>query len=143
MQEDHVVSAAKELIRAHKPFVLATVDRSGYPQMRWMGAAVLDDPLTVYMAAGAGSRKMDQIEANSKSEIIFQNQDFSRVATISGRCRLVDDPETKRRVWDAMPAASHYFSGPEDSNFGVIEFTAERVEMLGLEPGMSTSVADL
>lgn len=143
MDEDRILEATRELIRANRPFVFATVDREGYPQMRWMGAAVLDDPLIVSMAAGAGSRKMDQIEANAKSQVIFQSEDFTRVATISGRAELVSDADRKRRVWDAMPAAAHYFSGPDDSNFGVIRFIAERIEALGLEPGMVTSVAEL
>ncbi|UCH34447.1 MAG: pyridoxamine 5'-phosphate oxidase family protein [Armatimonadota bacterium] len=143
MTTPEIVQATQEMIRADKPFVLATVDAGGVPQMRWMGAAMLDEPLTVFMAAGANSRKMDQMRAHPQSQLMFQDEDFTRVATLSGTCEVVGDIETKRRVWQGIPAAAHYHSAPEDPTFGVIKFVCRRVELLNIKESHTPAVVEL
>lgn len=143
MDTHDVVAAAQEMVRAGSPFVLGTVDRDGMPQMRWMGGCMLEEPLTLYMAAGAGSRKMDQIRAHPQSQLVFQNQDYSRVATLSGACSVVEDIETKRRVWQGIPGCAEYFGAPEDPGFGVIRFVCRRVEVLAIKESYEPAVAQL
>lgn len=60
MDKHDVIGAAQDLIRAGGSFVLATVDPDGVPQVRWMGAALLEEPLTVYMVAGAERGRWDR-----------------------------------------------------------------------------------
>lgn len=143
MSKEEVVRAAQELVRAGGAFVLATVDEEGGPQMRWMGGAFLEEPLTIYMVTGAESRKMRQIGASPKSQLMFQSKDYARVATLSGNCEVVEEAEIKRRVWDGIPGASNHFSGPEDANFGVIRFVCRRVEVTGMKEGMGAAAAEL
>ncbi len=143
MDAKEVIGAAQELVRAGRSFVFATVDEQGTPRVRWMGAAYLEEPLTIYMAAGAESRKMGQIESSPRSQLMFQAADYSRVATLTGRSEIVTDGETKRRVFEGIAAASQYFSGPDDPKFGAIKFTCQRVEMLGMSEGMGVESADL
>ncbi len=143
MDKEKIVSAAQELIRAGRSFVLATVDSEGVPQVRWMGAAHLEEPFDVYMAAGAASRKIGQMESHPQSQLMFQTEDYSRVATLTGTCEVVTDAETKRRVFEGIPGAAQYFSGPDDPNFAAIKFKCQRVEMLGMAEGMAPVSADL
>ena len=143
MEEKEVISAAQDLVRAGRSFVFATIDEQGVPQMRWMGAAYLEEPLTIYMASGAISRKVDQITAHPKSQLMFQAEDYSRVATLTGTSEVVSEAETKRQVFEQIAGASQYFSGPEDPKFGAIKFTCRRVEVLGMSEGMGVESADL
>lgn len=143
MDTQAIIEAAKDLVRAGRSFVLATVDSEGVPQARWMGAAHLEEPFLVYMAAGAASRKVGQMESHPKSQLMFQTEDYSRVATLTGTCEVVGDVETKRRVFKGIPGAAQYFSGPDDPNFAAIKFTCQRVEMLGMAEGMAPVSADL
>jgi general stress protein 26 len=143
MSKHEVIGAAQDLIRAGGSFVLATVDQDGIPQVRWMGAALLEEPLTVYMVAGAESRKMGQMKAHPKSQLMFQSADYARVATLSGTCEIVGDAKTKQRVWDGIPGAANFFKGPDDPGFGAIRFVCTRVEVLGLKEGMATAAAEL
>ncbi len=143
MDKAQVINAAKELVKANRSFVLATVDRKNTPQIRWMGAAYMEEPFTLYMATGATSRKVEQIGANPQSQLLFQTEDFSRVATLTGLSSLVTDGELKHRVWEAMPEAHAYFSGPDDPVFGVIKFECRRVEVTGLVEGMEAMSAEL
>jgi general stress protein 26 len=138
-----IIDAAKDLVRAGRSFVLATVDSDGVPQVRWMGAAHLEEPFVVYMAAGAASRKMGQMESHPKSQLMFQTEDYAQVATLTGMCEVVTDADTRRRVFEGIPGAAQYFSGPDDPNFAAIKFRCQRVEMLGVAEGMAPVSADL
>ena len=134
MTSEEIITAAKELIAADRPFVLATVDQDGGPQVRWMGAFMLQDPLVCYMAAGGQSRKIEQLKANPS---------FGRVATLSGTAEIVEDIDTKRRAWDAMPVCAKYFPGPDAPEFGLIKFVCERVELLAMAEAHEPFVAEL
>ena len=143
MDKEQVINAAQELVRLNRSFVLATVDQNKAPHIRWMGAAYMEEPLTLYMATAATSRKVNQIEMNPKSQLMFKAEDFTRVATLTGDSSLVTDGELKHRVWDAMPEAHAYFSGPDDPVFGVIKFECRRLEVTGLVEGMIPASAEL
>ena len=143
MEKAEIVSAALDLVRAGRSFLFATVDGDGNPQVRWMGGAHLEEPFTVYMACGAESRKMGQIAANPKSQLMFHSEDFSRVATLTGASEVVAGAEAKRQVFEGIAGAAQYFSGPDDPNFGAIKFTCRRVEMVGMSEGMGVDSAEL
>jgi len=143
MDKTEIVNAALALVSAGRSFVLATVDRDGTPQVRWMGGAHLEEPFTIYMACGAESRKMGQIASDPRSQLMFQAEDFSRVATLTGTSEVVTEAEAKRRVFEGIAGASQYFSGPDDPNFGAIKFTCRRVEVLGMSEGMGVESAEL
>ncbi len=143
MDRQVIIDAALELVRAGRSFVFATVDSSGFPQLRWMGGGYLEEPLTVYMAAASDSRKMQQIKAHPESQLLFQSEDLSRIAALTGTSRIVTEPSVRKRVFAALPGTGDYFSGPDDPRFGVIKFVCSKVEMIGLSEGMAEDSADM
>jgi general stress protein 26 len=139
-----LMNQRRPMVNTRRPFVLATSGPEGAPQMRWMGDLMLEDPLTVYMACGAQSRKMDQIRVNQNAQLMFQSEGFGQVATLSGTCEICDDAETKMRIWKAMPVVASYVSGPDDPNLGVLHFITRKVELLMMhDHGMTPFVAEL
>lgn len=114
--------------------VLATVDADGQPWMRWMGALVEcpEHPWTFYLACVKGSRKLAQIAANPKAQLLFTKQDTWEVATLSGVAEAVDTPEIRQLLWDAVPAMRQYYSGQDDPQMGLIEFTTHCVELMSM-----------
>lgn len=143
MDKSTIIGAAQELVKAGRSFVLATVDQEGAPQVRWMGAVFTEEPFTLYLAAGAKSRKMTQIRGNAKSQLMFHADDFSKVATLSGTSEVVTDRALKQKVFAGIPGAAQYFSAPDDPNFGVIKFQPKKIEMLGLSEGMGIDSVEL
>lgn len=134
MDQEQAVARAKEIMARGKPFAMATVDAQCKPWMRWMGALATDphDDNVHYLVCGQTSRKMTQIAGNPATQLLFSNEDYTCVVTLSGRSEIVADPDTKRMVWEAIPAAARYFSGPDDPGFGVVRFRAELLEVLCL-----------
>lgn len=143
MDQQQVIAAVKELVHVGGSFVFATVDAEGFPRMRWMGGCFFEEPMTIYMAAAASSRKMAQLANHPKAQLLFQTADYSRVATLTGVASEVVCAETKRKVFAGLPGAGSYFSGPDDAQFGVIRFDCARVEMLGLTEGMEPVAAEV
>ena len=143
MSDEQLLAIAREMASAGRPFVLATVDEADVPQVRWMGACALEEPLTFWMAAGATSPKMDQIRGNPAAQVMFNDESFGRVCTITGVCEVVDDMDRKRRLWETMPALAHYLSGPDDPKFGLLKFVARRVAVLDMKQGMEPKTTEL
>lgn len=114
--------------------ILATVDAAGRPQMRWMGALVEDPqkPWIFYLVCGKNSRKMQQIAQNPHAQLLFTKQEDWQVATLSGQAEAVDTPELRKMLWESIPAISQYFSGPDDPNLGIIQFTTQCMELLAM-----------
>ncbi len=143
MDRQDVIDAALELIRSGHSFVLATVNAEGFPQVRWMGGTYLEEPLTVYMVAFSDSRKMGQVRTHPEIQLMFQSEDYSRVATLTGTARVITDPSVKQRVFAGIAGAAEYFSGPDDPKLGVIKFVCSRIEVLGLGEGMTPVTVDM
>jgi general stress protein 26 len=143
MDKQEIINAVQALMRAGVPFVYATSGADGVPHVRWMGASYVEDPLTVYLVCGTGSRKLSQISGNATSQLMFHSPDFSRVATLTGRSEAVDDLEIKRRIYENVPQLAEYFSGHDDPKLALIRFTSAHVEMIGLSEGMKVDVAEL
>ncbi len=144
MKHEEIIAAAREVIEANHTFVMATVGEDGAPRLRWMGDLVLEEPLTITMAARAASRKMDQIRRNPQGQLLFNNAEYERVVTLSGEYEIIEDRETRQRIWDAMPSLRDFASGPQDPEVALIRFTTRRVELLVLrEHGETPLVAEL
>lgn len=144
MDREATIAVAREVVKPGAPFVFATVDADGGPRMRWMGGLMLEEPFVIYMAAGAGSRKMAQLEANPKAQLMFQSADYSTVATLYGECVVVNEAALKQRIWKAMPALGRFVSGPDDPSLAVLRFTTRRLEVMKLyETGENPSVVEL
>lgn len=137
MTNEEAFDAMREIIREVSLFVLATVDADNRPHARWMGAVVEDpgEPGLYYMVCGADSRKVHQVTGNKWVELLFASKDWSQLLNVSGTAALVGNPEIKKMVWDNMPAAGHYYSGPDDPGYGVLSFRAESAEGTGRGAG--------
>lgn len=133
MKPEAIVQKARDIVLKKAPFVLATVDANQAPCVRWMGDLVLEEPMVVFMSAMKGSRKIDQIKANPSAQLMFQDEGFKIVVTLSGTCDLDDSAERRQQVWNAMPELGRYVSGPDDPDLAIIRFRTARIEVLGLE----------
>jgi general stress protein 26 len=143
MTKEEIVRTAQEMTRTNRVFVLATVDEEGRPQVRWIGGCVLDEPMTLWMATGADSRKLHQIRAHPQAQVMFHAEGYTQVATITGTCEADDSMEPRRRLWEAIPELSHYVSSPEDPSLAVIKFVGSRVELMSLAAHGAPEVAEL
>ena len=137
MTQEQALEKAREIVAAGGSFMLGTVDAQNRPRMRWMGAIACDpdNELIRYMECGAQSRKMAELAANPAAQLVFNSADFSCVVTVDGVAGAVEDMDTKRMVYEAVPASADYFPSPESEMFGVIRFQATVIEVLCMSEG--------
>lgn len=144
-QQEQALARALELVDAGKPFLMATTDTEGKPQMRWMGALLRDPdcPTVGYMACNRASRKVGQLAANPAVQLLFSSDDLTCVATFMGVGAPEEDVAVRHRVWEAMPMLQRHFSGPDCEELLLIRFEARRVEVLSMKAGPRPIVIDL
>ncbi|PKL24726.1 MAG: hypothetical protein CVV47_09845 [Spirochaetae bacterium HGW-Spirochaetae-3] len=121
-------SAVRGLIDSARVGVLATVGSDGYPHTRWMTAVTLPGEKDfVYCVSMAGSRKAADIAFSDRVAWSFQAPDLSRVATIAGRAAIIETPELKARVLEALGRDLETFwrVNPDPSRLVVIETLIE------------------
>ncbi len=128
MTRDEIIDAARTLIdERSEAFTLATVSPECEPHLRWMGAAVFEEPFTLYMVTYRSSRKVTDIRSHSPVEMLFSRADFSEQLMVHGPAFVEPDETTRKRIWDAIPAAAQYFDGPNDPEYIVLRVEAKRL----------------
>lgn len=120
-----VEAAAKKAIWC----ALATVD-GHEPRVRMVHPTWEGD--TLWIATGPETAKAKQIRANPVVDIQFQvaPDDFVHLM-VRGRATVLDDQETRSRIWDVLDydLAQFWPGGPTDPGYCVIRVDPERVEL--------------
>jgi general stress protein 26 len=137
-----IIATTRDLMK-DQPVALVTVDGAGAPQARWMMGALLDDNCDVYMLTHSQSRKIAQIKAQPKAQILVQAPDFSCCAALSGECEIVQEASMRAKAWAALPAAAAHFSGVDGPDCTVIRLCGKRIELLAMTKAPTPFIAEL
>lgn len=109
---------------------LATVD-GDRPDVRAITPRIEDD-LTIWLNTSSGSRKVEQIENNPNIALAFiEYSDNPITATVYGKAELVEDRETRRRIWDLAgdEVLRGYFpDGPDSERYCLIKVHTEEIK---------------
>jgi len=135
MRKDELKARVLALVsQPNLVMVLSTVDEEGRPQSRFMGAMVpvSGAEFAWYFETMRQARKVKQLARCPFAQVLVSRADYSEVATFSGRAALVEEPEVKKAVWEAVPASGGYFTGWDAPEFAVLRFNAEKIEYLNL-----------
>ena len=133
MTDDEIKNAIWQTVeKGKKVFIYTTVDARGNPHSRYMGALMIKGGV-IYMATSSLSRKMQQIEANPRSELLFAANEYKQIATLGGDSRVEKSLEPKKEFWQMNPDCKDYFSSYDAPEFGLIAFQPSCGEYLDLQ----------
>jgi general stress protein 26 len=107
---------------------LATCD-GGAPVIRSVSPIVEDD-LSMWIATFANADKVKQVRKNPNVCLHFvSHPNGDQGATVRGRAVLVEDIETKRRVWGkaSYDLAGYFPGGPESEAYGLLKIVPETI----------------
>jgi general stress protein 26 len=131
-ERDSLIAAAKEIIASQTYCALATIDSSGYPDVRTMNPFPPDDDMSVWMATNTRSLKVREIRKNPKVSLYYA--DHSKATgnvTITGTAVLVSDTmeiqKRKREYWKQ--------AFPDWKYLVLIKVIPERMEVLNYKRG--------
>jgi general stress protein 26 len=88
-----------DIVKESNFCVFITLDSLGNPQARLMDPYIPNDDFVVYLVTNPLSRKVKQLENDSRVVLNFQSIDGNSYVTISGTSSLLNNPEHKKKYW--------------------------------------------
>ena len=115
----------EKIIDHQKIAYIASIDESGYPNMKAMLAPRKRNGLREFwFTTNTSSLRVAQYRANPKASIYFCDQRFFRGIMLIGAMEVLEDDESKEMIWrdgDEM----YYPKGITDPDYCVLKFTAK------------------
>jgi general stress protein 26 len=123
MNDQDLLTVARDIMSKFPTADLATIDEKGYPHVRPMYTLAVDDDLTTYFATGKGMLKSKHMEANPKVSLSW-NADAEDMAKwknvqIKGDGVTTDDKALRHRVWNEM-LLPYFPGGADDPNYVIV-----------------------
>jgi general stress protein 26 len=105
MNKDEVLRVIDRLVDSAKTAVMATVDATSWPHLRWMTPTRLHGrPDALYAVSSLHLAKAAQLRKNPCVEWMFQDQTLREVVVVRGRVNIIDNPALKVEVLEALGA---------------------------------------
>jgi general stress protein 26 len=133
MEYEEILSRTLSLIGGGTPALFTTIGEGGYPRTRWMMPCALPRLKgRIYAVSSRGFAKVAELEADSRVQWLFQAPDFSELASLSGRARVVDEPSFAAEVIKAIGPnlATFWRLSKDPSAIRVIETEIESASIL-------------
>jgi general stress protein 26 len=112
---------------------LITIDSTGHPDARIMDPFLPDDNMVIWLGTNINSRKVKQIESDSRVTLYYQAPNEAGYVVIKGQAYIVQDSLKKQTYW------KNEWSGfyPEDkSNYTLIKVIPEKLEVINYQHGI-------
>ena len=91
---------AREIIAGDPFMTLVTVDQNGQPRARTVEHSVPDENMVIWISTIPGTRKLEQIKANPKVTLTFDNESETSYVTLMGKATIHTDLETiQKKAW--------------------------------------------
>jgi len=136
---EKIIARAEEILanrqtREQGHCVLALLDADGYPTAATISPSRIDGIRRVTFCTGTGSNWARRIEKCARASVCFNSPEYN--ITLVGDIAVVTDTEVKKEMW--YEGLGHYFKGPEDPEFCVLEFKTLRYSLM---PGEQEGIA--
>ena len=96
-----LISVAKKIMQSAKTCALVTIDDEGRPRVRTMDPFPPEEGLIVWFGTNSNSRKVIQIQENSKVTLYYEDIDKTGYAMIHGIASIINDLAEKEKHWKA------------------------------------------
>ncbi len=110
MHKHEVMGLVDTIIEENRVAVLATVDNSGVPHIRWMTPGCIHErPGTIFMVSASSLSKVEQIQNNPNAEIMVQSRALDKIINIRGKINLLNNPSICAETLECIGRNLHTF----------------------------------
>ena len=103
MDRHEIMYKVEQLLEDAKTGILATVDETGSPRMRWMTPIVLKGrPGTLFAITSPDFGKVVQLTTHPDVEWMIQSRSLNQVVTLRGKINILDNPSIKTEVMETL-----------------------------------------
>ena len=120
--------------------LLITQGGEGYPESRPMALVEREDR-TLWFATSRASRKIGQIESDTRVSVLFVDSDRFNYASLHGNASVVTDPELEKTLWQEA-WRDDWPEGPSDPDYVLLRVDVVRGHYLRGATG-ETGTVDL
>ncbi len=134
-----ILAAVHSTIMAEPYCFLITLDESGQPQARMVGAARVEPNFQIRIITSPKTRKAREIQRERRATMAFSDNRGEGYVTLIGQARLDNDVERERErererkrkkaLWKTQYEA-FYPEGPEGKDSVLVEFTPHQIEIM-------------
>jgi len=133
-EEQEVIVAAKEVISAANFVSLISLDQEQQPRARIMEFFQPDADFEIWMATNPKSRKVTQIEQQSKVTLHYFDTTQLAYVSLMGNAYMVNDPQIKASKWKE---GWEKFYPNKTTDYRLIRFVPEQLEYIGIVKGFT------
>ncbi len=92
-----------EILENSKTGLLATIDETGQPNLRWMTPSIVREwPEALFAVTSPNSAKIKQLKDNNKVSWSIQSKTLDQIVHIKGTINIVDNPSLKAQITEAI-----------------------------------------
>jgi pyridoxamine 5'-phosphate oxidase len=103
MDSRDVMKRVAAIVEAHGTGLLATVDETGSPHMRWLTPALLRErPGTIFAITAPRFAKVVQVRAQPRVEWMFQTPTLDEIVSVRGVINVVENPSLRAEVLELL-----------------------------------------
>ncbi len=123
---DTIKREIRTLRQNAKVAYVASVDGSGFPQVKAMLVLEHEDMVTQYFSTNLSSKRAQQFLQNPRASVYYCNEGQFKGALFTGEMQVRTDHETKALLW-REGFEIYYPKGVDDEDYCVLKFTADTV----------------
>ncbi|HNW87877.1 MAG TPA: pyridoxamine 5'-phosphate oxidase family protein [Candidatus Limiplasma sp.] len=105
---------------------VASVNETGYPQVKAMLVLEHESPMVHYFSTNTSSRRVAQFRGNPKAFVYYCDPGSYKGALFTGTLEVLTDSAAKAMLW-REGFEMYYPKGVTDEDYCVLRFTAETV----------------
>jgi general stress protein 26 len=136
-EDEAVVAAARSIIESAQLATLVTLDDAGHPRARTMDPFPPEAEMVVWMATNRSTRKVREIETDSRATLHYYDAQGIGYVTLLGRAELIDDDAVRASRYKAE-WGDFYDDGPHGDDYVLIRFVPFQLEVVSLEHSIAS-----
>jgi len=130
-----VIEAAKKSIGSVDYCFLITLSESGQPHARLVQPFEAEPHLTIWIGTWAESRKVGEIQKDSRVALAFYDEEDTAYVTLLGSAQVESDIKKRRKYW-REDWIGFLPRGPEGDDYVLIKFVPSRIELMSFGRGI-------
>jgi general stress protein 26 len=130
---DTLITTARTMMEAVRYCALITLDSIGHPDARIMDPFLPDDNMVIWLGTNINSRKVKQIENDSRVTLYYQAPNEAGYVVIKGQAYIVQDSLKKQTYWKKEWSR---FYAENKSNYILIKVIPEKLEVIDYQHGI-------
>ena len=132
---ESVIAATKASMRAAQYCFLITLSESGGPHARLVEPFEPEEDLTIWVGTWAESRKVREIEKDSRIALAFHDKQDTAYVTLIGSAKVESEIKKRRKYW-RKEWIGFLPSGPEGNDYLLVKFVPSRIELMSFGSGI-------